>query len=548
MFRENKGHLQKELFNSFSNMNSKIQEKLQKSWAPLYYEHVFCKIDETKFAQLYCLDNGRPNFPVNVLLSLEFIKHQKDYTDEEIIEQFYFNYQIMYALGLRNLGDLYLAPRTLYEFRERIYRYTFENPGKEDLIFGQFENLTAHFIKAANLDTQEQRMDSTQIIPNIKLAGRLSLAFDLLMQAVKVCPPEMLSDALKEVLHPNYKNDVLYRSKNSELKTRLQQLLKLICELLKIIESYPEIGGLSEIQLLQRFLEEQTLFDSKSGTWIPKENKEIAANSLQSAYDQEATYRNKGGKKHVGYVVNIAETCAKENPVQLITDYMVAPNTTSDIQMLKERLPGIQAKMAVTDIYVDGGYYGEDICQQTQTSGISMHFTNMTGRKVDSGKLSFTEFKIENHKTIISCPAGQAPFRTHFDEKSSVLSAHFDLATCEECPLKDACRVKFQKKSTVIRMSQKNILTAETRERIHSKSERQECTSKRAAIEGTNSALKRAHGADRLDVRGLAKSTLVMGMKIIGHNFRQMVRFFTDKVKSKTPVLPIKQGIPAPTC
>jgi len=50
--------------------------------------------------KLYREDDGRPNFPVNIMLSLEFIKHFKDYSDEELIEQFYFNYQIIYALVL----------------------------------------------------------------------------------------------------------------------------------------------------------------------------------------------------------------------------------------------------------------------------------------------------------------------------------------------------------------------------------------------------------------------------------------------------------------
>ena len=68
MFRENKDHLQEELFNSFSWMNPKIQASLKGTWAPLFYEHVFCKIDEAPFSCLYCLDNGRPNFPVNILL------------------------------------------------------------------------------------------------------------------------------------------------------------------------------------------------------------------------------------------------------------------------------------------------------------------------------------------------------------------------------------------------------------------------------------------------------------------------------------------------
>jgi len=153
VFRENKDHLQEDLFSSFSWMNKKTQEQLLKTWAPIYYQHVFRQIDESPFAVLYCADNGRPNFPVNILLSLEFIKHMKDYTDEEVIEQFYYNYQIHYALGLRNLGELYLAPRTLYEFRERVYRYTTDNAGKEDLIFGQFEQLTEHFIDVAKITT-----------------------------------------------------------------------------------------------------------------------------------------------------------------------------------------------------------------------------------------------------------------------------------------------------------------------------------------------------------------------------------------------------------
>lgn len=83
--------------------------------ALLFYEHVFCEIDEKMFASLYCPDNGSPNKPVNILLSLEFFKHLYDYTDEQTLEQYYFNYQLNYALGQRNLGELYICERTLYE-------------------------------------------------------------------------------------------------------------------------------------------------------------------------------------------------------------------------------------------------------------------------------------------------------------------------------------------------------------------------------------------------------------------------------------------------
>ncbi|WP_084127707.1 transposase [Desulforamulus putei] len=76
-------------------------------------------------------------------------------------------------------------------------------------------------------------------------------------------------------------------------------------------------------------------------------------------------------------------------------------------------------------------------------------------------------------------------------EKNS--SAHFDLNIYKQCPVKNNCPV--QKKSAVLRVSQKSVLAANTRERMSVTSEHKEAASKRAAIEGTTQALKRAHGA-----------------------------------------------------
>ncbi|MGI6647856.1 MAG: transposase [Bacillota bacterium] len=90
--------------------------------------------------------------------------------------------------------------------------------------------------------------------------------------------------------------------------------------------------------------------------------------------------------------------------------------------------------------------------------------------------------------------------------------------------MKDACPVKFQKKSTSLRVNQSDIFLAEARERKEDKKARKEATSKRAAIEGTNSSLKCSQGAGKLKVRGIVKATLVTGMKIIGHNFKQIVQ------------------------
>ena len=99
--------------------------------------------------------------------------------------------------------------------------------------------------------------------------------------------------------------------------------------------------------------------------------------------------------------------------------------------------------------------------------------------------------------------------------------------------LKRSMPVKFQKKDTVLRVNRKSLIAENTRLILMDKKDRNENGSKRAAIEGTNSALKRAYGAGKLKVRGLVRCSLVMGLKTIAHNFHQIVRFFQGDTRKK---------------
>lgn len=76
--------------------------------------------------------------------------------------------------------------------------------------------------------------------------------------------------------------------------------------------------------------------------------------------------------------------------------------------------------------------------------------------------------------------------------------------------------------------------------------ERQQNTSVRAAIEGTNSALKRAHGLGKLRVRGQAKCTIVVGYKVIAHNFKMFARHMIEQAKN--PLMPIQGEFMPITC
>jgi len=534
MFKENNTHLQQSMLTSTQWMNPSIVKRLMRSWAAVFYSMVFCRIKETIFAKFYCADNGRPNFPVNILLALEYIKNLFDYSDVELIEQFYFNYQIAYAVGIKNVGEVNLSPGTLYEFRRKIYRYAIENPEKEDLIFEQFIELTKDFAKQSDVAVNEQRMDSTMISANIKDAGRLALAYDVIEQALRALPKELLTEPMKKILEEGYRNRLLYKSKGSQIISRIQEILDLCVKVMALIANDCEMIDLPAMKVLKRFIEEQTNYDNSTDKYNVKANKEIKASSLQSAYDEDATYRKKAGKYSKGYTVNIAETCNEKNEVQFITDYDAKPNVSSDQDYAKERLPKIKENFEVTDMYVDGGYSSYEVDMVSEKEKIEMHYTDLSGKKPDVEIIPASKFELNEDNTVKQCPKGIEPTDTNYNPESGKINAHFSKELCNACELRDKCCIKEQVKANKFSTSDASIESQNRMDKV--RENRKENTGKRAAIEGTNSELKRAHGLDDVKVRGVVKIIITTGLKITACNFKRfsknMIKKLAKPIKS----------------
>ena len=69
------------------------------------------------------------------------------------------------------------------------------------------------------------------------------------------------------------------------------------------------------------------------------------------------------------------------------------------------------------------------------------------------------------------------------------------------------------------------------------KANRQENTSKRAGIEGSNSAMKRK-GLKKLDVRGIVKSTVVCGLKTTVQNIKRFIKYSLGGYEPKMAAVP----------
>jgi len=532
MFRENNNHKIEPLFSDVSQLDLVSRQKLKDGWPGLFYREVFQKIDERAFAGLYSDSGmGAPNFPVNVLLGAEILKHWRDLTDEILFEETEFNLQYAYALGYYSLADAGIKERTLYDFRHAIYVDAVMNKGNESLIYKQFVKLTGHLCKLGDIDTAKLRMDSTQILPNIANAGRLGLTFDVLLHAVKSCPEELLSPSLSEVLVPSYRTTLIFRAKSCESISRLEILLNLGGELLFLLKNRPDVQECEEIKTLKRFLSEQsvvTTTESGAKKRIAREPKDIPSNSLQSAHDTDATYRTKGKNSYRGHVVNITETASKKNKAQFVQHYSVEQNIKSDCAMLAENIAEIKKVTGATLLVADGGYNSPTVDEAMTRAGVELKLTDMTGKKPDCNKLLLTEYKYNDNLEITECPNGQVPIRSN--RNGNNISTHFALEQCQNCPKRDDCQAKKQKKNYVVYVSVKAIESA--RKRAEIKADKKDNTSDRAAIEGTISAADRKQGLGAPRVRGLNKCETVTGMKLIGRNFQQYMRIALNKIRT----------------
>jgi hypothetical protein len=107
---------QQSLFQPCIILPDSLKQKLGDSWADVFRSEALPMIPEHEFAHLYHAETGRPNFPVALLIALSIIKELLGLTDTLLIQAFHFNLIVLHALGLE-VGELTLAPRTLYYFR-----------------------------------------------------------------------------------------------------------------------------------------------------------------------------------------------------------------------------------------------------------------------------------------------------------------------------------------------------------------------------------------------------------------------------------------------
>lgn len=528
MFRKNNQQQQPSFFNSDFLMPEKLRRQLYNSWAHTFRTMVFGQIPEERFAILYSKVDSRPNAPVNVLVGGDMLKSGFGWTDEELESHLQFDLQTRYALGLDDLGQTVPTVRTFQNLRRRVREHA-EATG-ENLYQVIFEAVTDEQIEQLGVKVGWQRMDSTQLLSNIALVSRLELVLRVLQQGVAALPLEQ--QAIWQETEAKYVSKqprhICYRLKDEEVPGYLQRVGQLLVQLAAELEATTAAES-EALTLVGRVLREQYEIEDDQPVKL-RPAAEVAADSLQSPHDPEATYREKNGERYRGYVANISETCDPENPVQLIVSVQTAPNNTDDGHLLAQSLTEQRERgHQVEKVTIDGGYTGPT-AEAACGPETELHPSRVRGGKSKANKWGYKAYDwhldAAGVPEKVGCRRGQV-IDLEPGHKPDRWLARFDQGTCDQCPFfQKQCRVEARKRTgPTLLVTTRSIQVAQLRQRITATN-----NGVRAGVEATVRSVKHPFPGGKLPVRGEIRAHMTVCGSALMVNVHRLCRYFREQV------------------
>lgn len=567
MFR--KTDPQRKLFGVETTMPSSLASRLKDSWAETFRNEVLSILlrSEEDFAKLYGI-TGRPNFSVARMLGLCFLQELNRLSDQEGLDAFGFDARWQYALDMTG-EEAYLSRRSLVEFRSRLVRVDPEMA----LMRSVFNRISHAAIGKLDISVSEQRVDSTHIQSNIHSRGRLALFLDVIGVFLKSLEEKDYNRVPGHIRkwYERESNGWFGMGDAAERKAKVGQLARYMFRLIECFSENETVMKSEAYQLLTRLFQEQCevieLGESESSDDEngPAEETNVSpsepeappsesesseeegtatvtvkrapkgGNTLQSAYDPDASYGHKGK----GYSVHVTETCNNPDTPEIITDYEVHGAARSDVGKVPDVLDRLEEVGLVPDkLFADGGYPTvESAYEIIERRGVEL-LAPVNRGPMDAAVMGRDRFEFDDDGHVVSCPEGHRAVDHKVMSNNSTqktLHAIFDGDTCRACPKLDTCPVRApnnRKKGTPPQETTGNFrleITPELRLRDDMLIEQQtpewrEDYKIRSGVEATMSEMKRGHGLAKLRVRGLARVHFTVVCKVIACNIKRWWR------------------------
>jgi len=535
------------LFDPWEHLGPKRRKLLDSSWSGVFRKYLLEKLPVTKLARYFDEVMGRPSKELYTAMGTLILQQLHDLSDPEVTMTLAFNEQWHYALDITDESDAstYISERTL-----RTYRKILIKEGLDRILF---ETLTDTLLKAFDVDTTKQRLDSTRIQSNMSKLGRIRIFAHTIRKFLKKLQrkhPDLFDTLVKSECADRYlageSEGCFSRVKPSEATKTLQDLGEDLLYLVELFRSYDTVQNLSEYKLLERVLREQCRVTGTGtdATVEIRNPQEVPSSSLQNPSDPDAGYDSHKGQ---GYHVQVMETYHDEKQddkkPDLITYIDVEPAHKHDANALK---PAIEATRERTccpeDLICDTLYGGDDNVREAKVKGVEV-VAPLKGPS-PSHEISLSDFTVDETTHFVTrCPEGHTPENV-CRTRTNRIRARFTRKNCCACTHLKHCLVKLSKKAAFLRYDDKILRLAQRRAYEQTK-EFKDRYRWRSGIEGTNSHLKSDVGIGHLRVRGMDSVRFAVILKVLGlnilrcigahaaHLYSCFIRFFT--------YLPVKQ-------
>ena len=510
---------QNKLFDPAGSMFSPMTLKvLRGDWPGLFRAQMLHLMPAGKLGRHFHPSLGCPTKELYGMAGVIFLKGFFNLGIEETVRRYLTDAAWQYALNV-NPMEASLSHATI----ERYTKLFVENDFAADV----FHRVTSALIEALELDVSRQRLDSTHIFSDMATFGRTKLMGvaikRFLVQLKRHHRP--LYDALPEDLRSRYavSQGKLFADFKGERRALRQAVAENLLALVSQFAADESVASRSSYKAMARILDEQCDVAEDQVQLKDKPGGSV----MQNPSDPDAGY---DGHKGPGHQVQLAETCAEGNDVQLITGVIPEPAHHPDGEAVEPMLDQLDAHGRTPEILYADTHYGSDENVALATErGVDLQSPVAGTSKQDPDALTVDDFVIdEATETVERCPNGCEPLSSAHDAASGVTTTVMRPSDCHSCDFAAQCPVRNVHGRLVLRHTAKQRRLAARRAEQATEAYRTHYAI-RGGGESVNSGLKRKMGMGRLRVRGSPRVRMAVLLRCAGWNVLRALHAFRKR-------------------
>lgn len=506
---------------------------------------IFCDED---FADLFP-KKGQPAYPPWQLALVTLLQFRENLSDRGAADAVRARIDWKYLLGLTDAGFDFSV---LSEFRARLLA----GEAEERLLQKVIERVReVGLLKARG----RQRTDSTQVLAAVRELNRLELLGETLratLNTLAALAPEWLRQIAPAEWYDRYGRRI-EDSRLPQGKAKRAAYAQVVGEdglallqALEAVQTPDELRKLTAVETLKQVwqwhFERYQPPDGSPGDASPIQliapaQLGKAADHINSPYDLDVRYGNKGNVAWVGYRVHLSETCDEKLP-RLITHVLTTPASTHDslcTSPIHEAL--VRQQLAPDEHLVDSAYLtaGAMVTSRTEHEitliGPAMRNTSWQKRK--QGALSAELFEVDWACKQVRCPQGKTSqtWGEYENERMGrFVRVRFAAADCHGCAVREHC-TQAKRWSRQLTFKPRPEYEALQAARAYMEGEAgKQLYALRAGVEGTISQGVRAFGLRRTRYRALEKTHLQHVATAAAMNLDRVIAWQEGRPLAKT--------------